>query len=84
MSFCSDWTSPQNLQMLAEASVILDSYPLDNTAVPGSIQVYVNGTEVTSGWHFDSDLNSVVFDTDPPEEGDHIRIVYSGSSNCDN
>jgi len=84
MSFCSNWTSPQNLQMLAEASVVLDSYPLDNTAVPGSIEVYVNGNEVTSGWHFDADLNSVVFDSNAPEEGDHIRIVYSGSSNCDN
>ena len=83
MSFCSDWTSPQNLQMLAEASVIMDSYPLDNPAVPGSIEVYVNDVEVTSGWHFDQSLNSVVFDTNPPEEGDHIRIVYNATSVCD-
>ena len=83
MSFCSDWTSPQNLQMLAEASVILDSYPLDNTAVANSIEVYVNGTQVTSGWHFDEALNAVVFDTNPPEEGDHIRITYSAVAICD-
>jgi hypothetical protein len=83
MSFCADWTSPQNLQMLAEASVIMDSYPLDNPGVDGSIEVYVNGTQVTTGWHFDQNLNSVVFDTNPPEEGDHIRIVYSASSQCD-
>ena len=39
MSFCSDWTSPKTYKQLAEASVILDSYPLDNTAVAGSIGV---------------------------------------------
>ena len=83
MSFCADWTSPQNLQLLAEASVIMDSYPLDNPAVNGSIEVYVNGTLVTTGWHFDQSLNSVIFDTNPPEEGDRIRIVYSASSQCD-
>jgi hypothetical protein len=83
MSLCSNWTSPQNLQVLAEASVILDSYPLDNPAVEGSIEVYINGNAVTSGWHYDSTLNSVVFDSTPPEEGDHVRIVYSAMSQCD-
>jgi len=83
MSFCANWTNPQNLQLLAEASVIMDSYPLDNPAVDGSIEVYVNGTEVPSGWHYDESLNSVVFDSNPPEEGDHIRIVYSAVSQCD-
>ena len=83
MSFCSDWTSPQNLQMLAEASVILDSYPLDNQAVENSIEVFVNGNPVTSGWHYDAGLNAVVFDSNPPEEGDHIRITYSAVAICD-
>ncbi len=83
MSLCSNWTSPQNLQMLAEASVLLDTYGLDNPAVGSTIVVYVNGVEVTSGWHFDEGMNSVVFDTDPPDEGDHIRIVYSTIAQCD-
>ena len=83
MSICSNWSSPSNLQLLAEASVIINSYPLDNPAVGSTVQVFINGVEVTGTWSYDSGTNSVVFASDPPDEGDTVRIVYSTAANCD-
>ena len=83
LSICSNWSDPSNLQLLAEASVIVDSYPLDNQAVGSTVQVFVNGVEITGTWHYDESTNSVVFDSDSPEEGDTIRISYATPATCD-
>jgi len=68
---------------LAEASVISDSYPLDYPAAESTIEVYVNGQVVTGTWHYDEALNSVVFDSDAPVEGDTIMISYGEVAICD-
>ena len=83
MSFCSNWSSPQNLQLLAEASVIVNSYPLDYPAVESTIVVEINGLPVVGPWHYDASTNSVIFDTFPPEEGDLVRIEYAAKADCD-
>ena len=69
--------------MLAAASVQVEAYELGATAAPSTIKVYVNGTERLSGWHYDSDDNTVVFDEGIPEEGDNVRVTYGGVTSCD-
>lgn len=83
LSICSDWATPSNLSMLAAASVQMEAYELGATAAPSTIKVYVNGTERLSGWHYDSDDNTVVFDEGIPEEGDNVRVTYGGVTSCD-
>ena len=74
LSICDAWADPANLQMLAEASVIVNSYPLDNQAVGSTVQVFVNGVgPATDGngnvvWHYDESTNSVIFDSDAPKK----------------
>ena len=78
LSICSNWASPANLQILAEASVISDSYPLDYQAIPDTIEVYVNGVPIIGTWEYDASIQSVIFyEGMAPIEGDTIRIVYS-------
>ena len=82
----SNWASPSNLQLLAEASVISDQYDLENIPLEHTIQVYVNGYEVSissGNWHYEASTNAVVFDANPPQEGDNITITYSTPANCE-
>ena len=83
LDICSDWSSIESLEQLAQASVILDSYILDNPAIESTIEVTVNGTINTSDWYFDVDMNAVVFETNIPVEGDHIDIKYGELAICD-
>ncbi|MEC7984140.1 MAG: choice-of-anchor D domain-containing protein [Myxococcota bacterium] len=83
LSICSDWSNPSNLELLAEASVISDSYPLDYPAAETTIEVYVNGQPIVGTWHYDASLNSVVFDSGAPAEGDTILISYGEIAVCD-
>ena len=61
LSICSNWASPANLQILAEASVISDSYPLDYQAIPDTVEVYVNGVPIIGTWEYDASIQSVIF-----------------------
>ncbi len=79
----SSWSNSNNLQLIAEASIIADMYSLDQPAVESTIEVFVNGYPVQSNWHYDSGQEAVVFDSSPPGEGDTIRIVYSALAECD-
>lgn len=84
LSICDNWASGNNLQLLAEASVLLEAYPLDYQALESSIQVMVNGYEVNSmNWHYDSATQSVVFDANPPAEGATVTITYSPIGVCE-
>jgi hypothetical protein len=54
-------------QTLAAASLTsINRFELTQTPHPGSIRVWVDGTEWTTGWHYDPATNEVVFDTNPP------------------
>ena len=83
LDICTNWSNPSNLELLAEASVISASYPLDYTPAPVTIEVFVNGLAQIGTWHYDSSTNAVVFDSSPPEEGDFIMITYGEIAICD-
>ena len=82
LSICSDWTSPSNLAMLAEASVNQNTFSLTHTPMPDSIAVDVNGV-VSTNWTYDSTSNAVVFSDPAPGEGDVVDIAYAGLASCD-
>jgi hypothetical protein len=70
-----------NTQNLAVASLTaVDEYPLSQTPEESSIQVFVDGVEWTTGWHYDITTNSVVFDTSLSGGEDlEITFVLTGS-----
>ena len=82
-SSSNNWASPSNLALLAEASVIPDRYTLDQPAVASTIEVYINGYLVQNNWYYDDAQQAVVFDTNPPGEGDSIEIVYAALAECE-
>jgi len=45
---------------------------------PNTIRVTVDGMAVTSGWSYDSNSNSIVFD-DPPSENSTIQVDYKAA-----
>jgi hypothetical protein len=63
-------------QQLAAASLIsINTYELSQNAAGDSIRVWVDGTEWTTGWHYDPATNEVVFDAAPPQ-GSNIEVEY--------
>ena len=83
LSICSDWASPSNLALLAEASVNQNTFELTYTPVVSTITVYVNGAEV-SNWTYNAADNTVIFDDGyEPAEGDLVDIDYAGETTCD-
>lgn len=82
LSICaSSWSS--YMPLLAEASVSQSTFELSATPVEYTISVFVNGAQVMAGWHYDAASNAVIFDSNTPQAGDHIRIDYAGAANCD-
>ena len=79
----SSWSNANNLQLIAEASVIADKYDLDQQAVESTIEVYINGYVVQGNWYYDAAQQAVFFDTNPPGEGDTIEIHYAAMAECE-
>jgi hypothetical protein len=54
------------------------TFPLsDVPADTSQIVVRVNGVEVTTGWHYDGSINSIVFDVGAaPPPGSYIEVSY--------
>ena len=76
-SICDfDWTvMMEDLGYVSEH--LADTFELSQTPDPAYIQVFVNGVEVFTGWTYDSNINSVVFDpADVPADGDTVDIDY--------
>lgn len=72
------------LEQLAEESVVIqDTYPLSQTPVISSIQVTVNDA-ISSDWHYDGNLNSVVFNSEQatPPNGANVVITYDLRLTC--
>jgi len=70
----TDWSN--TAQQLAAASLTsINRFELTQTAHPGSIRVWVDGTEWTTGWHYDASTNEIVFDTNPPP-GAIVEVDY--------
>ena len=84
LSICAtDWAS--HLEDLAAESVAInDSFELSQPAVPGTIEVEVDGNARTTGWYYDASTNSVVFETDLiPSGGSQVEIFYQLLPDCE-
>jgi len=83
LDFCSNWSSPSNLELLAETSVLIETYPLEEPAIEDTISVFINESSISAGWYFDEELNAVVFDEDVIQEGDSVSFEYGERAVCD-
>ena len=84
LSICSAWADPANVAMLAETSVVLDTYSLDSEPVEETIRVFVNGAEPSNNnWHYDESTQSIIFDVSPPGEGSEVTVTYVPYIECD-
>lgn len=84
LSICAtDWAS--HLEDLAAESVAInDSFELSQPAVPGTIEVDVDGLARSTGWYYDASTNSVVFETDLiPAGGSQVEIFYQLLPDCE-
>lgn len=84
LSICAtDWAN--HLEDLAAESVsINDSFELSQPAVPGTIEVDVDGLERSTGWYYDASTNSVVFETDLiPSGGSQVEVFYQLLPDCE-
>jgi len=82
-SICeSDWSTV--LTNLAWITVNLaDTFELSYAPIPSTIDVYVNGVQMFSGWTYDAGQNAVVFDPAfIPADGDSIVIDYGTYGAC--
>jgi hypothetical protein len=86
-SICQgDWS--QTLTQLGWLSLSLaDTFPLSHEPVPSTIEVKVNGIDVTTGWVFDPNVDvfgAVIFEPNyVPEDGDTVDISYGTPGTCE-
>ncbi|MFH1464223.1 MAG: hypothetical protein ABIO70_07540 [Pseudomonadota bacterium] len=83
VSICAtDWATPL-AAALGDVSRALDSFSLEQEAVPGTLVVRVDGVNVTSGWSYDADRNALTFDADHvPEGGSSVEVSYAVRGEC--
>ena len=75
LNICEDWSG--EIQILADAGLLHQTeFFLDDTPIESSIAVEVNQVLIPSGWHYDFNHNSVIFDHSAPRTGDQVKIVY--------
>jgi len=75
VSICDNW--PDQLDTLADASIITDVFPLSRVPVIQTIEPWVNGAVRTSGWVYEADGNLIRFTVSPPSSGDLVDIFYT-------
>ena len=83
LDICGDWGD--SLSVLAESSYrIEDTYPLSREAVSTSIKVYVDGSELTTGWTY-NEVDNVVYLLDRSLiVGDELfQVTYDYIEECD-
>lgn len=74
LSICDPWE--EQLELLAQASVVQNTFPLTVVPVPSSIQVTVNGLVVPDTlWSWNPQTNVITF-TFAPDVGDTVVIEY--------
>lgn len=76
LSLCDDWAA--DIDLLADAGVVRDTFPLSERPVATTIEVWINAVGVGGDrWRYDAGANAVVFDADPPVGGDQVDILYT-------
>jgi hypothetical protein len=82
-SICdSNWVAAlEALALLAVATA--DTFPLTRPAVSSSVEVYLNGSFIPTGWYFSEATNSVVFNGPyVPDDGDELLVNYTVLGGC--
>ena len=82
LDICGSWGN--NLTTLANSNYIIkEIYPLTKVAVPGSVEVFLDGLPLKSGWHFDVGSNSVILEDKSLVVGDEMfHIMYDYLDDC--
>lgn len=73
LSICEEWDG--ELSSLADISITIDTFVLQGTPDPDTIEVQVEGTVVTN-WAWAPAQNAVVFTSDPPFGGQEVAITF--------
>jgi hypothetical protein len=81
LSICSEWGA--NVGVLADVTIRRDTFPLSAAPDPGTVRVSVNGVPLATGWRWDPEPNTVVFDALlAPLEGDVVEVAYDEPLPC--
>ena len=82
MDICSSWGD--NLNTIANSNYIIGTiYPLTSEALPGTIQIFLNGVEFTGPWRYDYGSNSVILeDTSSIIGHELLQISYDFVEQC--
>jgi len=77
-SICAlDWG--QQMNTLASQLITMQFFQFSKPdPIESTIEVYVNGQQVTEGWSYESSFNGIAFDDDSiPTSGQTVRIEYA-------
>ena len=75
LSICDDWVN--QLDALADSSVVRDTFKLKEEANPDTVRVFVDGAERIGGWTFREKAREVKFVSDPPYAGQQVEVRYT-------
>lgn len=79
-SLCDNW-APE-LNVIAASSITRDTFALVGLPDVATITVMVDGVRRTTGWHYMTDSNSIVFDADVPFSGQTVDITFFVPLSC--
>jgi len=82
LDICGFWGD--NLNTIANSNYIIDTqYPLSKVAVPGSVEVFVDGVPLKSSWYYDIGSNSVILEDKSILVGDEMfQVMYDYMGDC--
>ncbi len=83
-SICdADWSATMSLVGWLATANVVDTFALSEDAIPGSIEVSVNGVDQPAGWVYDPPQNAIVFaPAYVPSYGDTLEVTYGYYDNC--
>ncbi len=82
LDICGLWGD--NLNTIANSNYIIKTqYPLTKVAVPGSVEVFIDGTPLKSSWYYDVGSNSVILEDKSILVGDEMfQVMYDYMGDC--
>jgi len=84
LSICASSWWPNLLEIGENLDSSLDSFILSEPAVPGTLELSIDGVTTTEGWSFDQAYNTLRFDADHiPGGGAKIEVGYTVSADCE-
>ena len=82
LDICSPWGD--NLNTIANSNyIIATQYPLTKVAVPGTVEVFLDGIPLKKGWYYDISSNSVILEDRNLVVGDEMfQVMYDYFGDC--